>query len=67
MPIISWEGGKLTKEQKKELIQRFTEVAVEVTKVPVKFYSVIIREQQDENLGFAGETVEEIKAQIAKG
>jgi 4-oxalocrotonate tautomerase len=66
MPIISWEGGKLTKEQKKELIQRFTEVAVEVTKVPVKFYSVIIREQQDENLGFAGETVEEIKAQMAK-
>jgi len=67
MPIISWEGGKLTKEQKKELIQRFTEVAVEVTKVPVKFYSVIIREQQDENLGFAGETVEEIKAKMVKG
>jgi len=67
MPIISWEGGKLTKEQKKELIQRFTEVAVEVTKVPVKFYSVVIREQQDENLGFAGETVEEIKAKMVKG
>jgi 4-oxalocrotonate tautomerase len=67
MPIISWEGGKLTKEQKKDLIQRLTEVAVEVTKVPVKFYSVVIREQQDENLGFAGETVEEIKGKIAKG
>lgn len=67
MPIISWEGGKLTKEQKKDLIQRLTEVAVEVTNVPVKFYSVVIREQQDENLGFAGETVEEIKAKMAKG
>jgi 4-oxalocrotonate tautomerase len=67
MPIISWEGGKLTKEQKQELIQRLTEVAVEVTKVPVKFYSVVIREQQDENLGFAGESVEEIKVKMAKG
>jgi 4-oxalocrotonate tautomerase len=67
MPIISWEGGKLTKEQKKDLIQRLTEVAVEVTRVPAKFYSVVIREQQDENLGFSGETVEEIKAKMAKG
>jgi 4-oxalocrotonate tautomerase len=67
MPVISWEGGRLTKEQKKELIQRFTEVAVEVTKVPAKFYSVLIREQLDENLGVAGETVEEIKSRMAKG
>lgn len=67
MPIISWEGGKLSKEQKKALIQKFTEVAVEITKVPAKFYSVVIREQQDENLGVAGETVEEIKAKAVKG
>jgi len=67
MPIISWEGGKLSKEQKKDLIQKFTDVAVKITKVPAKFYSVVIREQQDENLGFAGETVEEIKAKAVKG
>ena len=67
MPIISWEGGKLSKEQKKDLIQKLTEAAVEITKVPARFYSVVIREQQDENLGFAGETVEEIKAKAAKG
>ncbi|MEI8355777.1 MAG: 4-oxalocrotonate tautomerase DmpI [Deltaproteobacteria bacterium] len=67
MPMISWEGGKLTREQKKDLIRKFTEVAVEVTRVPAKFYSVVIREQQDENLGFAGETVEEIKEKMPKG
>lgn len=67
MPVISWEGGKLTKEQKKDLIRKFTEVAAEVTKVPAKFHTVIIREQQDENLGVAGQTVEEIKAAMAKG
>lgn len=66
MPVISWEGGKLTKEQKKDLIRRFTEVAVEVTKVPANFNTVIIREHPDENLGVAGETVEEIKARMAK-
>lgn len=67
MPIISWEGGKLGKEQKRDLIRKLTEAAVEITKVPAKFYSVVIREQQDENLGFAAETVEEIKAKAAKG
>jgi 4-oxalocrotonate tautomerase len=66
MPVISWEGGKLSKEQKKELIRRFTEVAVEVTKVPANFNIVLIREQEDENLGVAGETVEELKARMAK-
>ena len=55
MPVISWEGEKLTKDQKMELIEKLT-AAVEVTKVPTNFYSVIIREQPDDNPGFAGET-----------
>lgn len=66
MPIITLEGGKLTKEQKKELIQKFTEVAAEVTKVPSKFFAVTIKELEDENLGFAGETVEEMKKKMQK-
>ncbi len=66
MPVIAWDGGKLTREQKQELVRRLTEVATEVTKVPAQFYSVIIREQPDENLGFAGETVEEMKARMLK-
>ncbi len=66
MPIITIEGGKLTKEQKRELIHRFTEIASEVTKVPSKFFAVTIRELEDENLGFAGETVEEMKENLRK-
>lgn len=65
MPTITWEGGSLTTEQKKELIARLTKVAVEVTKVPVNFHTVLIREQADENLGVAGETVADLKARIA--
>lgn len=66
MPIITIEGGKLTKEQKRELIHRITEVASEVTKVPSKFFAVTIKELEDENLGFAGETVEEMKEKLRK-
>jgi len=67
MPVITLEGGKLSKEQKRELVHRFTAVAAEVTNIPPKFFSVLIREQEDANLGFAGETVEELKARIAAG
>jgi 4-oxalocrotonate tautomerase len=60
------EGPNLTAEQKKEFIKRFTEVAVEVTKIPSKFFAVTIRELPDENLGFAGETVVDIKKNLSK-
>jgi 4-oxalocrotonate tautomerase len=66
MPVISWVGGKLTREQKKELIQRLTDAAVEVTRVPARFHVVIVTEHQDENLGVGGETVEELKAKQPK-
>jgi 4-oxalocrotonate tautomerase len=66
MPIITFEGGKLTTEQKRELIKRFTEVATEVTNIPDKFYSVTIRELSEENLGVGGQTVADMKANMNK-
>lgn len=64
MPVINLEVGNLSPEQKKELITKFTEVAVEVTNIPKQFFVVTIRELPDENLGIVGETVEEIKTKI---
>lgn len=64
MPVITLEGGKLNREQKRDLIHRFTSVASEVTNIPPQYFSVLIREQEDANLGFCGETVEEIKARM---
>lgn len=61
MPIITFEGEKLTREQKKELVHRFTETASEVTGVPKQFFAMSVRESLSENLGFGGETVEELK------
>ena len=61
MPVITFEGTSLKKEQKKELVSAFTKAAAEITSTPPQFFTVVIREQPEENLGFAGETVEELK------
>ncbi|UFS71472.1 tautomerase family protein [Geomonas sp. RF6] len=66
MPVITWEGGKLTTEQKRELITTLSKAASEITKVPLHFHSVLVREQADENLGVAGETVADLKARLSQ-
>lgn len=60
------EVGALSKEQKKDLIKGFTDVAVEITKIPNQFFTVVIREWPDENLGIDGQTVAEIKSNSEK-
>ena len=62
MPVITIDSGKMNKEQKKEIINVFTQKMSQITKVPAQYISIVIREQEDENLGIAGETVCEIKA-----
>lgn len=62
MPVISMEIGKLTAEQKRTLIQRFTETASEVTQIPKQFFVMTIKELDDDNMGMGGDTVSEIKA-----
>ena len=66
MPVITFEGGALKKEQKTALIHNLTKTASESTGVPAQFFSVVLHEQPGENLGFGGETVEELKARLKK-
>ncbi len=61
MPTINFQGGSLTTEQKKELIEKFTEITTEVTKSPEQFVTVIIQEYPVENMGVGGKTVADIK------
>lgn len=61
MPYISVESGKLSAEQKKQLIERLTLAASEITHIPVKFFTVTIKELPDENFGIGGQLVDEIK------
>ncbi len=61
MPYISIESGKLTAEQKKQLIERLTATASEITHIPEQFFTVTIKEIPDENFGIGGKSIDEIK------
>ena len=70
MPYISIESGRLTAEQKKELIERLTAIAVEIlcrakrfaySHIPEQFFTVTIKELSDENFGIGGKSIDEIK------
>lgn len=61
MPYISVESGKLSAEQKKQLIERLTLAASEITRIPVQFFTVTIKELPGENFGIGGQSIDEIK------
>ena len=61
MPYISIESGKLTAEQKKQLIERMTTTASEITHILEQFFTVTIKELADENFGIGGKSIDEIK------
>ena len=63
MPLITIEGGYLTQEQKKELIEKITEIASDVTHIPREFFFVSIKELPDENIGIGGKTIDKIKSE----
>lgn len=55
------ESGKLTAEQKKQLIERLTQTAAEITHIPEQFFSVTLKELPDENFGIGGKSIAAIK------
>lgn len=55
MPIITFDGGKLTKQQKSDLVCQFTEVAHKVTGIRKEAFVMIIRENNMENIGSGGD------------
>ena len=61
MPLITIESGKLTKEQKSELINRITRTASEIMNVLEEFFFISINELPDENIGIGGKTIDKIK------
>jgi 4-oxalocrotonate tautomerase len=54
MPEITMKIGKIPVEKKKELIQKLTQTAVEVTSIPASKYMVFIEEYDRENIGVGG-------------
>ena len=63
MPVLRIDIGKqsINAEQKKQLIEKLTAVAAEVTHIPVNAFSVIINEHEDANYGVGGVTLDKVR------
>jgi 4-oxalocrotonate tautomerase len=64
MPVIVFESGALSKDVKRQLIQRLTDVSVEITGIPKELFFVSIHELPDDDIAVGGATVREIKAKL---
>lgn len=63
MPVINIEIGKLSQEQKTELIATLSSTASTITNIPLNAFTVVINELADDNIGIGGKTIGELKAQ----
>jgi 4-oxalocrotonate tautomerase len=59
MPVITFDGGKLSKDQKTELVREFTEISHKVTGIRKEAFVIIIHENDMENIGSGGELLSE--------
>lgn len=59
MPVITIKTGKTQPDKKKELVEKLTKAAVEVTSIPASSYMVFIEEFELESIGVGGQTLSE--------
>ena len=59
MPTIFFYGPKLDKERSREMIKSFTETASRLTGIERSAFVVYLRESTPENVGVAGELLED--------
>jgi len=67
LPFIQIDAGIITKEKKAELIKRLTQAASSVLDIPASAFSVIIRENNPDNIGTGGEQLSEVLKKRKKG
>ncbi|WP_418790888.1 4-oxalocrotonate tautomerase DmpI [Phosphitispora sp. TUW77] len=51
MPVIIFEGPKMTKEQKEALVKEFANSASQITKIAPEAFVTLIKESDPENVG----------------
>ena len=59
MPTIFFYGPKLDREKSREMIKSFTETASRLTGIERSAFVVYLRESTPENVGVAGELLED--------
>jgi 4-oxalocrotonate tautomerase len=62
MPVISITMGPSTEEVKKNLVERLTAEAVNITKLGADHFTVLISELPIENIGCGGKCLKELMA-----
>lgn len=63
MPIISIDAVHPTKEQKERLIAELTAAASKILNVDEKFFYVLVKENDLDNWGVGGKTLEKFMAE----
>ena len=59
MPVITIKMKKIQAEKKKELIEKLTAAAVEVTNSPTSAFTVFIEEYEPDSIGIGGQPLSE--------
>jgi len=62
VPYIQMEAGKLTKEQKEQLISGLTKVASETLGIPEEKFIVLLKENELDNWGTGGKMLSKVLA-----
>ncbi|KJS16304.1 MAG: 4-oxalocrotonate tautomerase [Peptococcaceae bacterium BRH_c4b] len=55
MPVIIFEGPKMNKEQKEQLVQEFSAAASKITNIPQEKFITLIKENNPEDVGVGAE------------
>ena len=61
MPVIVFEGPKMKTSQKAELVRSLTETASKITQIRTEAFTIIIKENERENIGVGGQLLSERK------
>ncbi|MCK8817949.1 2-hydroxymuconate tautomerase family protein [Natroniella sulfidigena] len=59
MPIITVDGPKVTKKQKKELVNSLTKTASQILDFPEESIIVLLKETDPDNVGVGGKLISE--------
>ena len=54
MPVITVEAMQLDNNQKRALVTTLTKAAADIMKAPEQAFTVLIKENPKENIGFGG-------------
>lgn len=61
MPVITMESSKLNKDPKAQLVKAFTESAAKIMNMPSEAFSIYLKENELDNIGFGGKLLSDIR------